>query len=561
MKISKIKINNFRTLEDIEIEFDGFFSAISGKNNAGKTTVIRAIRNLFKGDDIDFLSFQSERELSYSNSKTQWASAGAMITFEYHLLVEISSDPGLYSFIKKIAEIDNLNNSFTIKALIILNDKNERNIEVFIDDIAVGKYETGEIYQRISSSNIVFLHNSTNSSKQIFHPTGLKSFHEMILSKDEKDQLKKEQERINKKVKKFAQEHRGELSHLLGRLEDKYEVELTVFEGLLRNSIPLGINLRDKNLEVPIDDWGAGTQNRTHIMMSILSASRIKQQVGDENRITPIIIIEEPECFLHPSAQAEFGRIIRGLARELEIQIIITTHSPYMLCQENPSANILLDRSSFRGQLRGTRLIPVTNEKWMEPFGEILGLNDKSIEPWRDVVGTSRDNAILVEGPIDKEYLEHISSLDIRGLKLPEGVEIIPYGGKDALKNSIMLKFVIEKFNRIFITYDLDANKELEKIMQQLNLLQNEDYMAIGLEDDGKDCIEGLLPSTILSDVYSRNTDLVMKLTSTDTNKRKSAKNELKGKLLDSFKQRKEFTTSELNNFKGLFTNITRAFK
>ena len=63
--------------------------------------------------------------------------------------------------------------------------------------------------------------------------------------------------------------------------------------------------------------------------MSILSASRIRQQAGDENRITPIIIIEEPESFLHPSAQAEFGRIIRGLARELEIQIIpFQLHQP-----------------------------------------------------------------------------------------------------------------------------------------------------------------------------------------------------------------------------------------
>lgn len=561
MKISSIKIKNFRTLEDIEISFDGYFSSISGKNNAGKTTVIKAIKYLFKGDDIDFMAFGNEQELSYSNSKTQWVQNESDIMFEYNMRVDSESDPGLYSFIKKIAEIESLNESFSLKTIITLNEKNEKNIQTFIDNKEINKFETIEIYQKISSSNIVFLHNSTNSYKQIFHPTGFRSFHEMILSKDEKDELKKEQDRINRRVRKFAQDHRGELSDLLGRLEEKYEVELTVFEGLLRNSIPLGINLRDKNLEIPIDDWGAGTQNRTHIMMSILSASRIRQQAGDENRITPIIIIEEPESFLHPSAQAEFGRIIRGLARELEIQIIITTHSPYMLCQENHNSNILLDRTTFRGQLRSTKLVPVSDDKWMEPFGEILGLNDKFLEPWRDVVGASKDNAILVEGPIDKEYLEHISSLNLKGFKLPENVEIIPYGGKDALKNSIMLKFVIEKFNRIFITFDLDAKKELEKIMQQLSLNENDDYMPIGLDSDGKDCIEGLLHASILSDVYAKNTDLVMKLTSTDTNKRKSAKNELKSKLLDAFKNKKDVTIHEFSNFRPLFANINKAFK
>jgi hypothetical protein len=37
-------------------------------------------------------------------------------------------------------------------------------------------------------------------------------------------------------------------------------------------------------------------------------------------------MIEEPECFLHPSAQAEFGRILRDLAEEFQVQVIITTH-------------------------------------------------------------------------------------------------------------------------------------------------------------------------------------------------------------------------------------------
>ena len=84
-----------------------------------------------------------------------------------------------------------------------------------------------------------------------------------------------------------------------------------------------------------------------------------------------------------------------------------------------------------------------------------------------------------------------------------------------------MLKFVIEKFNRIYITFDLDVKRELEKVMEQLNLEDDNDYMAIGLDNDGKGCHEGLLPNNVLSEVYSKNTDLVMKMSSTDTNKRK----------------------------------------
>ncbi|MDO6467748.1 AAA family ATPase [Neptunomonas phycophila] len=560
MKIEKLEIKNFRTLENVTLNFDGYFASISGKNNAGKTSVIKCIRSLFKGTEREFSFFEGEDSLSYTTSKTQWANNGVAIEFNYFITASREADPGLYSFVKKIAEIEDLDENFTLDLKVEIREKEEKEISILVNGNELEKYETGEVYQRLSSSNIVFLHNSTGGGNKFYHPSGARSFHEMMLSKDEKEELNKEQERIRKKVKKFASEHRGELSGLLGKLEEKYEVELTVFEGLFRNSIPLGINLKDKGLEVPLDDWGAGTQNRTQIMMSILSASRVKQQTNDENRITPIIIIEEPESFLHPSAQAEFGRVIRGLSRELEIQIIITTHSPYMLCQEQPESNVLLDRRLFRKRLKETVVVDVSCDKWMEPFGEILGLNHESVEPWGDVVKASKDNAILVEGPIDKEYLEYISSLGFKGFSIPEGVEVIAYGGKDALKNSIMLKFVIEKFNRVYITYDLDAKNELQKIMDQLSLENENDHMAVGLNEAGKDCIEGLLPQTVLSNVYGKNTDTVMKLTSTDTKARKAAKNELKSKLLEEFKKAKSISSSDLKGFKSLFSNINKAF-
>lgn len=561
MKIEAVEIRNFRTLENVKVQFDGYFSSISGKNNAGKTSIVRAIRSIFTENAREYSFFDEDESISYSRSKTQWVEDGEPIEFRFSLLLSKISDPGLHSFIKKIAEIDSLPDSFSVLLVVKHKPKDEREIEIHIGDTKLEKYETGEVFRRFSSSNIVSVHNSTVSQNRIFSPSGSLSFHEMILSKDEKEELKKEQERIRKKIRRYAQDHRSEISNLLGKLEEKYEVELTVFDGSFRDAIPLGINLKDKGVEVALDDWGAGTQNRTRILMSILNSSRIKQQNNDENRTTPIIIIEEPESFLHPSAQAEFGRIIRSLARELEVQIIITTHSPYMLCQEKPESNILLDRKVFRNKLKETEVVEVSSDKWMEPFGNILGLNDDSVELWADVVKAKKDHAVLVEGQIDKEYIEHISSLNIPGYCIPDHVEIIPYGGKDALKNAIMLKFVIDKFDRVFITYDLDAKSELKKAMNQLKLIEGEDHFSVGVDGDGKDCIEGLLPEGLHSKVHASNTDLIMKLTSSDKNKRKSAKDEIKSKLLDEFKLEKSLTSADLKGFKALFSSINRAFK
>jgi putative ATP-dependent endonuclease of the OLD family len=559
MKINSLQIKNFRTLENINLKFDGYFLSISGKNNAGKTSVIKAIRYLFKKNSKDFF-FEEEEDISYSSAKTQWVQGNPPIEINFNLSITKSSDPGLYNFVDKFSDLQLSNEGFLLRIERKYLYKEESEVIVYVDDAALEKYESNEIIKRIISSNLAFFHNSTAPSPSIYFGSGMRLFHQMMFTKDEKEELKAEQDKIKNKVKKLAKKHREELAGLLGRLKENYDVEITVFERAFSDAVPLSINLKDKNVEIPLDDWGSGTQNKTQIMMSVLQANKIKMSVSDENRVTPIVIIEEPESFLHPSAQAEFGRVIRSLANDLEIQTIITTHSPYMLCQENPSSNILLDRKNTRGKLKETVVVDVDTNHWMQPFSEILGLDNEEFNPWKKVIGVNKDNVLLVEGLIDKEYLTFISSLGLSSFKLPEGIEVLAYEGKDALKNIMMLKFIIDKFNKVFITFDLDAKDELSKAVNSLSLVENKDYYVIGLDKPGKKCMEGLVPESILSSVYGQHTDLVTQMSSTIAKERNEAKSELKKKLLQEFKSSKEWSAEDLKLFKGLFAAIIRAF-
>ena len=133
----------------------------------------------------------------------------------------------------------------------------------------------------------------------------LRAFYEVFLSAVEQQEVSKAEKTVQTRVRKLAREHRDELNAMLGKLTEKYDVEFSALEGYATRRMPLGINLKDKNVEVPLNDWGSGTQNRTYILMSILSANRIRTQQSTEDKITPIIVVEEPESFLHPSAQAD----------------------------------------------------------------------------------------------------------------------------------------------------------------------------------------------------------------------------------------------------------------
>ncbi len=72
----------------------------------------------------------------------------------------------------------------------------------------------------------------------------------------------------------------------------------------------------------PIDQLGNG-------MKSIYMLSLLESYVEEESRIPSIILVEYPELFLHPSMQKTAGEILYRLSKKN--QVIFTTHSPNMI--------------------------------------------------------------------------------------------------------------------------------------------------------------------------------------------------------------------------------------
>ncbi len=556
LKLERLHVMNFRTLEDVEVTFRGYYTAISGQNNAGKTSLLRAIRHTFRDNFGDIFFYRRDDGITYRDNKTQWDKNSNDIIFDYEIGVSPVEDSGLFKFIEKFNEGSLPKTVAKLRVKVTYKAGDESVCQIWVNDKEFTNYDSKEVLQKLKSSSLAFMHDSAQSFAPIFDPGG-RYLHELTFADDELKQVTDALAKVKAKVKKAAQAHKAELSELLGHLEEKYEVEFSLPEGMFSGSIPFEVNLKNKNVDIPLSDWGSGTRNRTQILMSILHASRIKKKT-DENKITPIILIEEPESFLHPSAQAEFGRVLIDLANELQIQTIVTTHSPYMLCQTNVKSNILLSRKVSYGKTKETEVVSVDENTWMEPFGDILGLNNSEFTAWKDVIFSSKHCVLLVEGTLDKQYYEHIDALGLMGLTFPPEVEIVPYEGKDALKNPILLKFIVEKFNKVLVTFDLDAKPELERVMQQARLQEGSGYIAVGSSKPGKQCIEGLVPDRILAKVHGANTSLVMALTSADTKERKGAKSSLKHKVLAEFKADSAVSADELKGFLPVFKALTR---
>ena len=152
------------------------------------------------------------------------------------------------------------------------------------------------------------------------------------------------------------------------------------------------------------------------------------------------------------------------------MQVVVTTHSPYLLSMTNPNSNILLSRHTRYKQLVETERVDTTGDNWMKPFGLALGLESEEFKPWKELILSGSNAILLVEGETDKQYFEMLRAPEHRANRLDFSGEIVSYEGTGALQNTVLLRFVMNTYRRLFVTYDLDAESQLQKSLTALGL-------------------------------------------------------------------------------------------
>ncbi len=559
MKINRLQVENYRSLEGISLTFPTFYSAICGRNDSGKTNIVRVLRTVIKEEN--FFYFPDDQDVSIKNDYTKWKE-GEQKAKRINVLMEFSidqnRDAGLYEFLVTFLALEEKPGTLLLSIeAVYAQEDSENKVSITVNDKGFDGLKAQEVLKKLQSSVVFLFHNSTD-------PDQFSSFRRRLggflgeYSAEYSSQLDSLKKTVNQRLTRILTQQQKEITELLGRLEDKYKVGLSVSNFELEY-LPFSITLGDKNIDVPLDDWGSGTRNRTLILMTLFKAKQISDSSTSASKITPIIIIEEPESFLHPSAQAEFGRILQDLSEEFKVQVIATTHSPYMLSQEKPNSNILLERQVVKNQLRETTQVDTSGEDWMEPFGLALGVDNREFEPWKDLFFSNSDSILLVEGEIDKEYFDLLREPVHGEKRLDFSGEIFAYGGRDTLKNAVLLKFIKNRYKKIFVTFDLDAEAEVEKTLASLGFQKNRDYCPIGIDAVGKRDIEGLLPDSIVTAVYADNPDLVRQAMNGTTLERRSAKQRLKGLLLEEFKAKATPSAEYYGKFYGVVRIMNKA--
>jgi putative ATP-dependent endonuclease of OLD family len=506
MRIKTLHTKNFRSLEDLTVHFGTHYFAIGGANDAGKSNIVRALR-AFLQEETDAFIFHESDGLSNDTDYPKWKrpSDSAPIIIAATLSIDPILDAGLHQSI--VAHMGtNTTGQFDLTVSITHDSAGKSHVSASTDEKQLDPIKAQEVLKRIQTGNAILIHNSTTRYPRArFRSAGVLR----DVGQEHQTRIKAASKQLQKAFQKVAHEYQQELEKLIGRLGNKYKVGLSL-PTLDIDTLPFDITLGQKDHDIPLDNWGSGTQNRTLILLSLFRARQLSESAPSAAKVTPTIIVEEPESFLHPAAQADFGRVLQDLASEFNVQTIVTTHSPYLLSKDSPSSNLLLRRRQHYNKARDTEIVDTSGAQWIQPFVDCLGLNSDDVSSWQHLIATTAQDVILVEGATDAAYFELLKKEEHGNGRLRFKGEIISFDGTGQLHNTVLLRFITNRARRLFVTFDLDSCAAIEKQLTSIGMQRNHDFIPIGHDKPGRRCIEGILPDHVVKTVHAEHHDIVL---------------------------------------------------
>ena len=330
MKIANLTIENFKKFKS-KFEFN-FYNQnfLVGENNTGKTSVIDAVNYLLKGP---------EKDKKYKNLN---ANSGDFIVIEAEISGDFSDIDAKYNdYIFKDsngASCMKIRRSDETKE-IIQSGKNikldESKILCWNETVKQFENPTGRdttfnvidvvsIYANDQVDDVVSFDSTKilgklikNSVGNFFETEAYKQFklqHDTVFNTGP-DSLKSRLNSLAEDISKILKEQWGEL-------EIGFKFDLTDNSSHLKKGSVL---IKEGGIEHELEGKGSGLQRS--VMLSVIQALS-KVYISDaESNI--ILCIDEPELNLHPRAQEKLSIAFNKLSEN--IQVIVSTHSPYML--------------------------------------------------------------------------------------------------------------------------------------------------------------------------------------------------------------------------------------
>jgi putative ATP-dependent endonuclease of the OLD family len=113
---------------------------------------------------------------------------------------------------------------------------------------------------------------------------------------------------------------------------------------------------------------GLGTSNTLFMACELLL-------LAQEGEVNKLLLIEEPEAHLHPQRQLRVMKALQDLAKEKNIQIIVTTHSPNLASAIDLDNIVVLRKSRPFSLARNFTMLSESDYSFLERFLDVTKAN------------------------------------------------------------------------------------------------------------------------------------------------------------------------------------------
>ncbi len=538
MRISRVKIQNFRSLQNVDVAVSDDYTTLIGKNDCGKSSFLKALEYLFDPETrigvTDVCGFMEEGEESFIQ---------ATISDCWHpdskdgvLTVRRVFDAGGY---------DRLQREGPVPRLQILKDMSQgvgtrkRLDEDQSMEAGTKEYAQMAIREICASGTVpahdwVRLYDRINGHSSIEFETGWHHFADdelkrlvkvIFLAADVRgeEEISTGGRSIFDKIGQFilgstedsfpaVVEARDKLTEELGKIvakndDGKWQVErLNEFDQILKEEIERydanvatetmiqAPRLSELNFSLDLlvrDSWVGSVAQMGHgmrrsLVFAMLRANRrllesVQVAAPVNQRPLFLFLIEEPEIYLHPQAERPRMSQLKALAGDANAQVVLCTHSA-----------IFVDLGQYKGILRLER--PTRRETSISSWqGNDLPVNDRKtlslihrFDPGKSAM-LFADLVILVEGQCESDAIPFLAeSLGVTDVNTD--VEVIDCHGNQDIP---VFQKVLESFGIKYVAW---PDSDVQSVVTMIQGIRTAAYGKIVITDHDWETMNGLAP-------------------------------------------------------------------
>ncbi len=433
-KISSIHVKNYKSIIDAKFPLSPY-TPLVGYNNAGKTNILNALQWLVKKSKL------SSSEFYDTNSPVEIT--GEITGIDEEVLETLGPihrqkiAPFLNEGNLKIRRSQSLPEKKD--TLQILQHENGDDIwktiptgidaaisNLFPDPIFIGAMEnaTEDVGKFATGTTIGKLIKEIIAPVKATHAAPVTQALADIAKKLSADGEEKDQTLVD-----LDQKIQNELNSLFPGVSAKVHIPTPNFDDFIKNATIKVFEGTDEGRDA--SSFGHGAQRSVQVAL-IKCLSKIKAEIkGTENRTT-LLLIDEPELYLHPQAIDSMQSALNRLSGE-GYQVVFSTHSANMIGRKDAPNSLLIRRQ----EEAGTMAYPRIKDAVQSAIDDAQQQADLLFSLSNSTKVLFSEKIILVEGKTERTILPEVFYHRILSSLGEKKIGLVPVDGSGSIRNTM----------------------------------------------------------------------------------------------------------------------------